>query len=149
MEKASGCIWRQVPPRAHNHAQLVGNRVHHRSASARIHIDHHAGVCIVCVQKSDERNSDPVIHALAQHLALALAHANDCVGRAIHADLFAQRVARAKHVVDNVGADNGDTGTCWSSISVKKRPSAILRFEIGGIVQVQPRMLVSVVDCVP
>jgi hypothetical protein len=35
---------------------------------------------------------------------------------------------------------------CSSSTSVKERPSAMLRFAIAGMVQVIPRMVVSVVD---
>jgi hypothetical protein len=84
----------------------------------------------------------------AQHLALALANADHGVGSAIDANLLAQRIAGPEHVVDNVGADDGTWALCSSSDSVKERPWSMLRFEIGGMVQVQPRMVVSVVDLV-
>ena len=70
-------------------------------------------VCMRAVgllEEGGERDGDPVVHALAEHFALALAHANDGVGRAVDANLLAQRIAGAKQVVDDVGADDGDVG---------------------------------------
>ena len=62
------------------------------------------------LEKRGKRNSDPVIHALAKHFALALADADDGVGRAGDANFLAQRIARAEQVIDHIGADDGDVG---------------------------------------
>ena len=44
-------IRRQVAARAHENAQLIGNRIHYLAASAGIDIDNHAIVCSVRLQK--------------------------------------------------------------------------------------------------
>ena len=65
------------------------------------------------MEKCGERNNDPVVHAHAQHLALALANPNHRIGRSIDANLLAERVAGAQHIVDNVIADDGDAGAMF------------------------------------
>ncbi len=63
-------------------------------------------MCAVGLQETGERYRHPVIHAAAEHLALPLANADDGVRRAVNANLLAERIARAEHIVHDVGADD-------------------------------------------
>ena len=80
---------------AQDDAHLVGRRAPaDRRRRTRARVDGEAAVRAVGVEKGGERDGDPVVLALAQGLALALAHADDGVVLAVDADLFAQRVLR-------------------------------------------------------
>ena len=89
---------------------MVGNRVHHRAPASGVHVNSHAILRAVILQKCREGNRDPVVHALAQHLALAFTHADQRVGRSADTNLLAQRIARAEHVIHNVAAHQGNVG---------------------------------------
>ena len=68
---------RQMAARAHDGAQLVLDRFHHRAAAARVHVDGHASRWRRRhARKAVSGIGDPVVHARAQHLALMLAHAD-------------------------------------------------------------------------
>ncbi len=95
-----------------------GDDIHDFAAAAGIDVNVHGGVRAVGLEKSGERDGHPVVHALAQHFALAFGDADHRVGSAVDANLFAERVAGAEHVVDDVGADDGDVG-------------AVLVFDLG------------------
>jgi hypothetical protein len=79
---------------AHDGAQLVDDIVHDLAAAAGVDVDGEGCVCVVGMEKCGEGNGDPVVHAHAEHFALALADADDRIGCAIDTNFLAQRIAK-------------------------------------------------------
>ena len=120
------CARGVVAEGAQDDADLIGGELQWIADAIGARIEGEAAVGAVGIEEGGERNGDPVVLALAEGLAFALADADDGVVFAVDADLFAERVFAAHLVVDDVGPDERDVQRRLSSPGVKPRPRSML-----------------------
>ena len=89
-------------------------------------IDGQAAVRSIGVEEGRQRDGDPVVLALPQRLALALAHANDRVVVAVDADFFADGVIEPIWLSTMSGPMMATWLLCSSSMGAKPRPRSML-----------------------
>ena len=89
-------------------ADLVGGGIEHGTGGARLDVDDERLRGAVALLVGGEGDGDPVILAGAKGASLLFADADDAVGRAVDAQLLAERVHADEEVIDDVGADDGD-----------------------------------------
>ncbi len=97
-----------MPLRPHQHAHLVGAALQLLARAAGLHIDGQRLLRAVALLERRQRNRDPVVLAGSEGAALLLAHADDGVLCAVHAQVLAHRVDPAEEVVLHIRPDDRD-----------------------------------------
>ncbi len=91
--KSSGWPGAIVAARAHDHAHLILGALHHLGIAIGAGVDVDRIVVAIDLLIGGDGDGDPVVLRLAERVALAVAHADNGIGNAVHADLFADGVA--------------------------------------------------------
>ncbi len=121
--KAVGLAGLVMPARAQNGARLVDGSIQLAADAVGFARDDDAGVQSVLLQKGADRNQNVIVAALAQGLALLLAHADHAVDLAFERGVPCSAGPCRKKVVHQVGADDRDVGSgCSTSVSLIMRP---------------------------
>ena len=110
ISKSSGVPGRIVAARTHDHAHFVFGALHDLRLAVGAGIDVDRIVIAVDLLVGGDGYGDPVVLRLAEGLALAVADSDDGEGDAVDANFFADRIAVAQQVVDNVVSNNGVVG---------------------------------------
>ncbi len=97
-----------MPDGAQDDPHLVGGNLQRIADAVRARIEGEAAVSAVCVEKSGERDGDPVVLALTEGLALAFTDTDDGVVLAVDPNLLAEGVLATHLVIDDVRPDKRD-----------------------------------------